>query len=329
MIPEQRIGNDINVAWTILRKGEPFNLEGLNTKLYLKDMYGRKAVSDFSVEGNVVLWRFKGADQKHTGKYSLELVINEGDLSMITTDSCNFVNLVFCDCKGELVEDIAISSELGFVAIIVDSELNETSENAVANKAVVAGLAKKANIEDVSADLQTLIADISKLLDLKVDKTSFTAAIKELAQSIATKLDKATYDKFVADIEIALALKLDKSVHERFVEDNNRSLAQKLDKSVHEAYVSKTDKAISQKVDKTTYDAAMVSVTANLSALAKSIKDLTLLVGEIDDKVNALINQEPSNLVGYAVVGKAIIGASDYSSKVGKAKVGKSKVANN
>lgn len=289
MIPEQRIGNDINVAWTILRKGDPFNLEGLNTKLYLKDMYGRKAVPDFSVEGNVVLWRFKGADQKHTGKYSLELVINENDLSMITTDSCNFVNLVFCDCKGELVEDIAISSELGFVAIIVDSELNEASENAVANKAVVAGLAKKANIEDVSADLQTLIADISKLLDLKVDKTSFTAAIAELAQSIATKLDKATYDKFVADIE--------------------RTLALKLDKSVHEAYVSKNDVAISLKVDKTTFDAAISKVNGFLASLGVTIQSLSKQVQELNARVAALEGDDKtSNIIGTAKVGYALLG---------------------
>lgn len=109
----------------------------------------------------------------------------------------------------------------------------------------------------------------------------------------------------------------------------NTSLTKKVDKTAFNLTIAELTQSIATKLDKTTYDAAMVSVTANLSALAKSIKDLTLLVGEIDDKVNALINQEPSDLVGYAVVGKAIIGASDYSSKVGKAKVGKSKVANN
>lgn len=171
---DKRIGNDLNVAWSILREGVPFNLEGLNTKLYLKDMYGRKAVSGFSVQGNMVLWRFKGADQKHTGKYSLELVINEGDLSMITTDSCNFVNLVFCECKAdEGGDDIAISSELGFVAIVVDSELNEDSENAVANKAVVQGLSKKANV-----------AEIEQALALKADKTEIITMVAALKAEI-------------------------------------------------------------------------------------------------------------------------------------------------
>ena len=131
-----RIGNDINIAWSILKKGEPFNLEGLKSKLYLKDMYGKRPIN-FTIQGNVIFLTFKGADQKHTGKYSLEFVINEGEHGMITTDACNFVNLVFCDCKADDEgDDISISTEFGFVAIIVDNELSETSENAVSNKPV-------------------------------------------------------------------------------------------------------------------------------------------------------------------------------------------------
>ena len=146
-----RIGNDINIAWSILEKGAPYNLEGLKTNLYLKDMYGKSPIA-CTVEGNVIFLTFKGVDQKHTGKYSLELVINEGENNMITTDARNFVNLVFKDCNSAETYDIdslepcnhdseiEISSELGYVAMIVDTELSETSENAVSNKAVVAGL---------------------------------------------------------------------------------------------------------------------------------------------------------------------------------------------
>ena len=82
-----RIGNDINVAWNILlRGGEPFNLEGLDVSLYLLTPFGKQKADGFVIEENKVLWTFCGRNQKYTGKYSLELVINEDHISMITTD---------------------------------------------------------------------------------------------------------------------------------------------------------------------------------------------------------------------------------------------------
>ena len=155
-----RKGNDIKVRWSLVVKGtsDPFNLSGLPLKLYLKNMYGRKEVDDFSVDGNTILWTFFGKDQKQTGEHSLELVANEGVEGMMTTDICGLVNLVSCSCKvgdgtdgcGVETETIEVQSEVEFVAgapIEVDTELSETSMNPLANATVTAELKKKVNAE--------------------------------------------------------------------------------------------------------------------------------------------------------------------------------------
>lgn len=143
-----RKGNDIKVRWSLLVKGtsDPFDLSGLPLKLYLKNMYGRKEVEDFSVDGNVILWTFFGKDQKHTGKYSLELVANEGVEGMMTTDICGLVNLVSCSCKvgdstdgcGVETETIEVQSEVEYVggSIEVDTYFDTNSLNPIANGSV-------------------------------------------------------------------------------------------------------------------------------------------------------------------------------------------------
>lgn len=101
-----RQGNDIRISWSIFKKGgQIFSLEGKNTSLYLKSVFGRKELNDFVITGNIIQWTFYGKDQKNSGKYSLELVINEGEKGMITTDKCDFVNLVSCSCKLQGGED--------------------------------------------------------------------------------------------------------------------------------------------------------------------------------------------------------------------------------
>ena len=188
-----RIGNDYNVAWSILKKGAPYNLEGLKATLYLKDIYGRHAVSGFSIQGNMVLWPFMGKDQKHTGKYSLELVINEGEPHMITTDYCNFVNLVFCDCKADSEDDVInIESELGFVSMIVDNELNEESDNAVANRPVAKGL--RMMNESLETALETIDSKVNNALgkvefDLNNTIEKVESDIERVENSVSHQLE--------------------------------------------------------------------------------------------------------------------------------------------
>lgn len=120
-----RKGNDINIAWSIYKKdGTAFNLDGLNVSLYLTSTFSRKRLDDFVVNGNIIQWTFYGKDQNASGRYSLEIVINEDNKGMITTDSCDFVNLVSCSCmtcdgnddEGIETETIELRSKINTLA---------------------------------------------------------------------------------------------------------------------------------------------------------------------------------------------------------------------
>ena len=169
-----RLGNDIKVDWYITRKDDQaFSLEGLNVSLYLKSMFGRKPLNDFVITGNIIQWTFFGKDQKSSGKYSLEMVVNEGEKGMITTDACDFVNLVSCSCKleggkdedGVETQTIELESRIDVasgevVTIVVDSELSETSVNPVQNKVITEELNKKAYKSEIPTKMSQLEQDI-------------------------------------------------------------------------------------------------------------------------------------------------------------------------
>lgn len=107
-----RIGNDIKIEWSIFKKsGGVFLLEGLDLIVSLKDKFGRKKIDDFVISGNVIKWTFPGKDQRRTGIYSLELVINNGAEGMITTDACQFVHLVPCSCEVSGSDDNGVYTE--------------------------------------------------------------------------------------------------------------------------------------------------------------------------------------------------------------------------
>lgn len=126
-----RIGNDINVKWSIFGDDTPYILEGKDVSLYLCTPFGKRKAEGFSIVGNQITWTFAGKDQSRTGKYSLELVVNADKEGQMTTDACNFVNLVSCSCKvggadeaNVTTESIELTSELGFLPYD-DAELRE------------------------------------------------------------------------------------------------------------------------------------------------------------------------------------------------------------
>lgn len=229
-----RIGNDINVKWSIFSEGAPYNLEGLQVTLYLKDALGKRAVTGFSLQENNVLWRFAGKDQAHTGRYSLELVVNEGKTSMITTDVCNFVNLVQHSCmiggsdaSNIETDSISLTSDLGSVPVIIDESLSEVSENAIANKVVTIELNKKADKSAIPTKVSQLkndagyinshqdishlatkeeVEDISLEMSRKQDKISDLDAIRSGASKGSTALQSIPAE-YVTDDELKNALR--------------------------------------------------------------------------------------------------------------------------
>lgn len=162
---EIRKGNDIVVTWSLKREGEPFILEGLSLTLYLKSMYDKKELSDYSVSGNKIIWTFYGKDQIHTGNYSLELVVNKDEKGMMTTDACNFVRIVSCSCRisngwddcGIKTEIVDIESEVEYGGSYDDTELRDAITVLDETKA------EKSVVEEQGAKLTELEEEIEQL----------------------------------------------------------------------------------------------------------------------------------------------------------------------
>ena len=151
-----RIGNDIGIRWEIyVRDGEdvaPYDLTGRTLKLYLSNMYQRLEHSEFSTDGNAVVFTFRGRDQRSLGRYRLTLVENDGVEGMHTVDECDAFELVRFSCfEGGNAESHVEIKRLTLASVMtmsgggggggpVDSELNPDSPNAIANAAVTAAV---------------------------------------------------------------------------------------------------------------------------------------------------------------------------------------------
>ena len=145
-----RIGNDIHIKWSLLNKGEQFFLEGKDVTIYQSCKYETRKITNFSISGSTVTWTFFGKEQKYTGTYSVELVVNEGKENMITTDARKFVNLIphCCDTEDSdeqdfVVESICLKTEVKFVSMLIDDILSDKSDNAISNRAVTNALNAK------------------------------------------------------------------------------------------------------------------------------------------------------------------------------------------
>lgn len=109
--------------------------------MYLRTPFGKNKIEQFTILGNGIEWTFPGKQQKYLGKHSLTLVINEDADGMITTDACNFVNLVACSCDvgGESEPNVEI--ETIEITSVVKFDYDDTE--------IRQELAKKVNKEDI------------------------------------------------------------------------------------------------------------------------------------------------------------------------------------
>lgn len=170
-----RIGNDIKIRWAIYAGSgineAPYNLEGRNLSLYLKNFKESKKVSTFSTSGHILDFTFYGKDQDVTGTYSVELIENEGLVDMHSVDECKAFALVNHSCQADndsegRVECVHLQFKatigVGYPAassIIVDSVLSETSENPVQNKVVTSAIV---NMQKAVNTLNGTIAELEK-----------------------------------------------------------------------------------------------------------------------------------------------------------------------
>lgn len=112
MATKIRIGNDITIRWTVTRCGEPEDFTGRTLRLLMRTAYSETEVADFSVDGNVISWTFRGPDQKSTGTYTFTLVENAGRDDMNTVDACDALKLVECSCAESCEKAVDVASDI-------------------------------------------------------------------------------------------------------------------------------------------------------------------------------------------------------------------------
>ena len=147
-IAQIRMGKDFTVIWRVFKK-----IDGERTQYELKDKgnytlrllspYGKNEITMFEIKNiNEIHWDFFGKDQKQPGRYALELIERKNQVGMVTIDTCAFV-LVPNSCSENLdgdgdvvIQTVQLEGELGLapmVSLTIDTELSDTSHNAVAN----------------------------------------------------------------------------------------------------------------------------------------------------------------------------------------------------
>lgn len=66
-----RIGNDINIEWSIFRNGDPEKLEGKDLRVVMTNGYRKMEVKDLHFRDNVIRFTYLGKDQDYNGVYTL------------------------------------------------------------------------------------------------------------------------------------------------------------------------------------------------------------------------------------------------------------------
>ena len=176
-----RIGNDIIVSWSIFAEGAPYSLEGKEVTLYLCSQFGKRRAEGYAITGNQITWTFFGKEQKHSGKYSLELVVNEDAEGMVTTDACDFVNLVNCTCKVGGADDAGVQTE---------------SIELTSNLEYVANAGGGGSYEDIKKDISDLKAKHTEQ-DTKLDELS--AEIGRVSEAVESKVDAEYVNNAIAN----------------------------------------------------------------------------------------------------------------------------------
>ena len=147
-----RIGNDINIEWTIFRDGKPESLDGKNISVFMTNGYRKMVVKDLHVRDNVIQFTYLGKDQEHNGVYTLTLVENKGQEGMYTVDACDAFRIVPRSCVidgGAGCGNIKVDTVrlTGDIKVPVAGSASGTSDyNELSNKPSINGTTLKGNM---------------------------------------------------------------------------------------------------------------------------------------------------------------------------------------
>lgn len=142
------------------------------------------------VDGNVVRWIFRGADQRLPGLYSFTLILNEGEDRMYSVDACDILRLVPASCmEYEIPDDPSVSTEseitvpasgLSAYEIAVLHGFNGTEEEWLDSL--------KQPAEDAAEEAQKTITALAEASNKATEAANVAAAAADKAAQAVTEL---------------------------------------------------------------------------------------------------------------------------------------------
>lgn len=90
-----RLGNDIDITWSLLDKDEqPYIVEGRDFEIEIHFDKKKVRISAPTASGNAIHFVYYGKDQKHTGPATLVYIENGGRVDMVTFDTKDAFTMV-------------------------------------------------------------------------------------------------------------------------------------------------------------------------------------------------------------------------------------------
>lgn len=132
-----RINNDIDISLTVSRDGmvEDFNGKDIGLSLVVRNEV--IPVTQYTIEGNIISFRFPALEQTRLGAYSLTLQVKEGE-NINTVDKCDAFELVKSSCQIGGQDEPNIRTESVELSVNVNFNSGEgggtTDYTALANK---------------------------------------------------------------------------------------------------------------------------------------------------------------------------------------------------
>lgn len=313
-----RIGNDIQINWTITRFQQPEDFAGKNISVELYDKYDRKQVFDYVINDNVISGIFYGKDQKSNGVYRLFLSENSGESDMVSLD------YIDCFClsnklKNQTSNGSDSTSSINTEVLDYSSEINLTSDLSLyAKKTEVRDAIEEAK-EEISATIPTKISDLQ-------DDSEFLTESESLEQFYTKEEVEALVESGGSSIEIPSKVS-DLENDLGFITSSaisgkaNKSELSKVATSGN--YNDLTNKpsipTVPTKVSAFTNDAGYLTSHQDISG--KADKSNTYTKQEVDDKISASSSFDPAQYYtktqidnkGYLTQHQDISGKADKS----------------
>lgn len=194
-----RIHNDIDISLTVSRDGMVEDFTGKEIVLFLSVRGEEMLITEYTIEGNIISFRFPALKQTRLGAYSLTLQVKEGE-NINTVDKCNVFELVKSSCQIGGQDEPNIRTESVELSVNLDfnysmgGEIGKIKESIAATNtridALVDGNLSGAidNFKEVESFLQGIIDTESLTGMLTKEKQDLTSYVDKQIQTALTSI---------------------------------------------------------------------------------------------------------------------------------------------